>query len=150
MIVCAAFQDLLVVKIIGGGSRTGAYGSSTSYEVTRQVLSSVRQSRRRTGASPLCVRNRNVMPKALPVLERQGIGRHRATGSSFALDGIAKRSREAGETEHPRVRLIHDTNRRVERLGRLDDRVQIALRPNPLADAFETCADLPPGIVEGC
>jgi hypothetical protein len=39
----------------------------------------------------------------------------------------------------------------VERLGRLDDGVQIALRSNPLADAFETCADLlPPGIVERC
>jgi aquaporin Z len=49
-----------------------------------------------------------------------------------------------------RLRLVHHTNRRVERLGSLDDRLQISRRAHPLADAFETCPDLPAGIVEGC
>ena len=39
-------------------------------------------------------------------------------------------------------------NRRVERLGSLDDRLQITRRANHLADAFETRADLPAGIIE--
>jgi hypothetical protein len=38
----------------------------------------------------------------------------------------------------------------MERLSSLEDRLQIARRANPLADAFETCADPPARIVEGC
>jgi hypothetical protein len=38
----------------------------------------------------------------------------------------------------------------VERLGRLDDRLQIARRANLLADPFETGADLPSRLVERC
>ena len=90
------------------------------------------------------------MPKASPYSSGKGSG------------GTAPRARASHSTASPRAagklvrlntreyRLIHDTNRRVERLGRLDDRFQIGLRANPLADAFETCADLPAGIVEGC
>ena len=67
------------------------YGSSTSYDVTRQVLSSFRQSRRKTGASPPWVRNRKVMPKACPYSSGRGSG------------GTAPRARASHSTASPRA-----------------------------------------------
>ena len=66
------------------------YGNSTSYDVTRQVSSSFRQSRRRTGASPALGAKAERHAEGFSVFERQGIGRHRATGAGVTLDGVAK------------------------------------------------------------
>ena len=77
-----------------------------------------------------CVAGLSTKPErhaeGLPVFERQGIGRHGATGAGVTFDGVAKCSRKAGDAEHVRVRLVHHPNRRVEWLGSLDDCFQIA------------------------
>ena len=90
------------------------------------------------------------MPKACPYSSGRGSGgtapRARASHSTASPSA----AREAGEAEGARVRLVHHANRRVERLGALDDRLQIARLANPLADPFETRADLPSRVVGGC
>src|SRR4030095_5677068 len=84
--------------------------------------------------------------EGLSVFKRQRIGWHRAASAGGTLDGVGQCRGEAGEAERARVRLIHHTDRWEQRLGSLDDCLQIAWRSNPLADAFETGAAFPSGI----